>query len=80
VSASVTVTAYCLWAFEEAARVGDVVWFRASIIPFVLVMLRYAFIVEAGGGGAPEDVVFEDRVLQILGLCWVITFALGVIS
>jgi decaprenyl-phosphate phosphoribosyltransferase len=80
VSASVTITAYCLWAFEEAARVGDVVWFRASIIPFVLVMLRYAYIVESGGGGAPEDVVFEDRVVQILGVLWLVTFALGVIS
>ncbi len=80
VSASVTITAYCLWAFEEASRVGDVVWFRASIVPFVLVMLRYAFIVEAGGGGAPEDVLFQDRAIQILGLCWAITFALGVIS
>jgi decaprenyl-phosphate phosphoribosyltransferase len=80
VSASVTITAYCLWAFEEAARVGDIVWFRASIVPFVLVMLRYAFVVESGGGGAPEDVIFEDRVIQILGLLWLITFAFGVIS
>jgi decaprenyl-phosphate phosphoribosyltransferase len=78
VGASVTITAYCLWAFEVASRVGEVVWFRASIVPFVLAMLRYAFIVEQGGGGAPEEIVLQDRVLQILGLLWVVTFAIGV--
>ncbi len=78
VGASVTITAYCLWAFEQASRVGDVLWFRASIVPFVLAMLRYAFIVEQGGGGAPEEIVFEDRVLQVLGVLWLVAFVLGV--
>ncbi len=78
VGASVTITAYCLWTFEVASRAGEVVWFRASIVPFVLAMLRYAFIVEQGGGGAPEEIVLEDRVLQILGVLWVVTFAVGV--
>jgi decaprenyl-phosphate phosphoribosyltransferase len=78
VGASVTITAYCLWAFEVGHRVGDVLWFRASIVPFVLAMLRYAHIIEQGGGGAPEEVVIEDRVLQVLGVLWLVTFALGV--
>jgi decaprenyl-phosphate phosphoribosyltransferase len=78
VGASVTITAYCLWAFEVGSRVGDVVWFRASIVPFVLAMLRYAHIVEQGGGGAPEEIVFGDRVLQVLGVLWLAAFAVGV--
>ncbi len=78
VGASITITAYCLWAFEVASRVGDVLWFRASIVPFVLAMLRYAFIVEQGGGGAPEEIMLQDRVLQVLGILWLVTFALGV--
>jgi decaprenyl-phosphate phosphoribosyltransferase len=78
VGASVTITAYCLWAFEVGHRVGDVLWFRASIVPFVLAMLRYAHLIEQGGGGAPEEIVFEDRVLQVLGVLWLVTFALGV--
>jgi decaprenyl-phosphate phosphoribosyltransferase len=80
VSASVTISAYCLWAFEVASRVADTVWFRASIVPFVLAMLRYAHIIEQGGGGAPEEIVFEDRVLQILGILWLVSFTLGVHS
>jgi len=78
VSASVMVTAYCLWAFEKAFATGDVTWFRLSIIPFVLGVLRYAHVIEQGRGGAPEDIVLSDRIIQVLGLLWVITFAIGV--
>jgi decaprenyl-phosphate phosphoribosyltransferase len=78
VAASITVTAYILWAFENAAKTGDVTWFRLSIVPFVLAILRYAHLVEQGRGGAPEEVVFADRVLQVLGLLWIAAFAIGV--
>jgi decaprenyl-phosphate phosphoribosyltransferase len=78
VAASVTVTAYCLWAFESAAAVGDETWFRVSIIPFVLAILRYAHLIEQGKGGAPEEVVLGDRVLQVLGLLWILAFLVGV--
>ena len=78
VAASVTVTAYCLWAFENATHTGDETWFRLSIVPFVLAILRYAHVIEQGRGGAPEEIVLSDRVLQVLGLLWVLTFAIGV--
>lgn len=78
VASGVMITAYCLWAFENAANTGDIFWFRISIVPFVIAVLRYALVVDQGGGGAPEEVVFSDRVLQIVGLVWAITFALGV--
>jgi decaprenyl-phosphate phosphoribosyltransferase len=78
VAASVTVTAYCLWAFESAAATGDETAFRVSIIPFVLAILRYAHLIEQGKGGAPEEIVLADRVLQVLALLWIVTFAVGV--
>jgi decaprenyl-phosphate phosphoribosyltransferase len=78
VSASVMITAYCLWAFENAAHTGDTTWFRLSIVPLVIGVLRYALVVEQGGGGAPEEVVLSDRVLQLVGVLWAITFMLGV--
>jgi decaprenyl-phosphate phosphoribosyltransferase len=78
VAASVTVTAYCLWAFESAATVGDETWFRLSIVPFVLAILQYAHLIEQGKGGAPEELVLGDRVLQVLGFLWVLSFAVGV--
>jgi decaprenyl-phosphate phosphoribosyltransferase len=78
VSSGVMITAYCLWAFENAASTGDDTWFRLSIVPFVIAVLRYALVIDQGGGGAPEEVVLSDRVLQIVGLIWMILFALGV--
>lgn len=78
VSSGVMITAYCLWAFENAAHTGDDTWFRLSIVPLVIAVLRYALVVDQGGGGAPEEVVLSDRTLQIVGVIWVATFALGV--
>lgn len=78
VASGVTIMAYCLWAFENAAKTGEQLWFEISIVPFVLAILRYAHIIEQGRGGAPEDVFLADRVIQVLGLLWVITFTIGV--
>ncbi|HLM18871.1 MAG TPA: decaprenyl-phosphate phosphoribosyltransferase [Acidimicrobiia bacterium] len=78
VASGVMITAYCLWALENAAQSGDETWFRLSIVPLVIAVLRYALVVDQGGGGAPEEVVLSDRVLQIVGVIWLVTFALGV--
>ena len=78
VTSGVAITGYALWAFERAAEVGNTFWFRLSIVPFVLAILRYALTVEQGGGGAPEEVVLRDRMLQLLGIVWLACFAIGV--
>jgi len=79
VASGVLFLAYCLWAFEKAdlADTG-VPWFQMSIVPFVLIILRYAFILETEERRGPEEIVLEDRLLQILGLLWAATFASGV--
>jgi decaprenyl-phosphate phosphoribosyltransferase len=77
VSSGVAMTGYCLWAFEKATGAGAI-WFELSIVPFVLAVLRYGLLVDAGHGGAPEDVVLGDRTLQILGVCLLALFAVGV--
>jgi decaprenyl-phosphate phosphoribosyltransferase len=86
VASSVAIMAYCLWAFENAAKTGAdgwlgisaQGWFEISIVPFVLAILRYAHVIEQGRGGAPEDIILSDRVIQVLGLLWAVTFAIGV--
>jgi decaprenyl-phosphate phosphoribosyltransferase len=78
VTSAVAITGYALWTFERASQVGNVFWFRLSIVPFVLAILRYALKVEQGGGGAPEEIVLSDRVLQALGLVLLVCFAIGV--
>lgn len=76
---SACVLAYCLWAFERAEELqrGEV-WYELSIIPFVLGILHYALRLEQGAGAAPEELVLHDRVLQVIGLAWLVVFALGV--
>jgi len=78
VSSGVAMTAYCLWAFEKAHGASGAIWFELSIVPFVLGVLRYGLLVDAGKGGAPEEVVLGDRTLQILGAALGLLFALGV--
>jgi decaprenyl-phosphate phosphoribosyltransferase len=76
-AASVTVVAYSLWAFEQATD-GGFVWEEVSVAPFVLGMLRYAVDIDRGAAGAPEDIVYGDRVLQVLGLAWIAAVSIGV--
>ena len=78
VASSVTVLAYCLWAFEKSSAVGSETWFELSIVPFVLGILRYALLLEQGQGGAPEEVVLSDRVLIGIGAVWAVLFAVAV--
>lgn len=83
ISASVAITAYCLWAFEnvKAVTASDghaALLFQLSIVPFTLAVMRYGLLVDQGHGGAPEEVVLGDRQLVALGLIWAAVFALGV--
>jgi decaprenyl-phosphate phosphoribosyltransferase len=78
ISSGVAITAYCLWAFEQARTRTGFPWYELSIIPFVLGVLRYALLLEAGHGAAPEDLVLGDRTLQVFGVLWVAVFAGGV--
>jgi len=80
-SASVTVAAYCLWAFERSAQAGrghHPIWFELSIVPFVLAILHVELRFERGLGGAPEELALHDRMLQVLAVAWVALFAVGI--
>ena len=70
--------AYALWAFEDSSRSGNHTWFEMSIIPFVLAIMRYELLLQQGRGGAPEELVLDDRVLLALGACWAAIFAIAV--
>ena len=79
VSTSVVLVGYCVWAFEKATLSGaSFPWFQLSIVPFAVAIFRYALLIDSGHGGAPEEVVIGDRMLQVIGLLWMVTFATGV--
>ncbi len=78
-STSVTLMTYSLWAFEmNPPDDSGVPWNPISIAPFVLGTLRYAVHIDAGEAGEPEDIVLHDRVLQGLGVVWLVTVSAGV--
>ncbi len=81
-TASVTVTAYCLWAFEKAGLLSHAahhyVWIQLSVVPIILGVLHMLRLVDAGLVDAPEDLVFHDHLLQGLGALWIGLFAIGI--
>lgn len=68
-SATGVVVFYGLWAFERDGYSGS--WFAASMIPVTVAILRYSVDVDGGMAGEPEDIIFRDRVLQLLGIAWI---------
>ena len=79
-AAAVTMTAYCLWAFEVSQQPASLPWAQWSVLPFVLAILRYAVDVDRGSAEAPEDVVLHDRALLAMGAIWLVLFALGALG
>jgi decaprenyl-phosphate phosphoribosyltransferase len=75
-SSTVAISAYSLWAFEGAA--GGSLWSELSIVPFVIGIFRYGFLLDRGQGGTPEEILLRDRQLQILGVTWVGLVVIGV--
>jgi decaprenyl-phosphate phosphoribosyltransferase len=79
VAVSITLLAYCLWAFEKSAVADiDVPWFELSIVPFTALLLRYALAHEASELAGPEDIVLGDRQLQVIGVVWAACIGIGV--
>lgn len=79
-ASGVALVAYCLWAFDVPHKIDGVAWSEVSIIPFALAFLRYIYVMDLGGGGAPEEVAIHDRVLQGAVLVWAAIYAWGVYS
>jgi decaprenyl-phosphate phosphoribosyltransferase len=75
-AATVSTTAYCLWAFQRSHQ-ARISWYELTVIPFVLWLLRYALLIEKGAGEAPEELVFADRFLLTMSAAWVALFISG---
>jgi decaprenyl-phosphate phosphoribosyltransferase len=74
-AATVAAVAYTGWAFT---RPSHVVWYGLSIAPFLLWLGRYAILIGAGAGQAPEELILRDRTLLALGVAWSFLFLGGV--
>ena len=67
--------AYTGWAFTRPFHVA---WFALSIVPFLLWLGRYAALIGAGVGQAPEELILRDRTLMALSAVWGVLFIGGV--
>lgn len=73
--AGLAVAAYTGWALT---RPGPVAWYAASVIPFLLWLGRYGWLINSGAGQAPEELILRDRMLLALSLGWGLLFVGGV--
>lgn len=78
IASAVTMVGYSLWAFQLSQGLAHPIWYELSVAPFVVALLRYAYLVEGGQGGEPEELVLGDRQMQLFGAVWVVLFAAGV--
>ena len=69
------VIAYAIWAFRRP-EVGP--WYELTIVPFAASLVRYAVLLGRGAGDAPEELIFRDRVLLVLGPLWTVLFLCGI--
>ncbi|WP_067180864.1 decaprenyl-phosphate phosphoribosyltransferase [Microtetraspora niveoalba] len=71
------IVTYCLWALQE--HQGTALGFYAlSIVPFVLVVLRHALLVDRGIGEEPEELALRDRPLQVFLVLLLLLLAIGI--
>jgi len=82
ISATITITAYCLWAFGDTGLLarthGREVYIQLTVVPIVIGALHMLRRLDRGEGGAPEDLAYGDRLLQIMGLAWLALILIGV--
>lgn len=76
-SAATLIMTYGLWAFEIRETTGSILA-AISMAPFIIAVLRYAVDIDSGNAGEPETIVLHDRLLQGLGLIWLVLLAASV--
>jgi decaprenyl-phosphate phosphoribosyltransferase len=75
VAAAACSAGYVGWALTRPAHVA---WYAASVAPFLAWLVRYAMLIGAGAGQAPEELILRDRVLLALSIVWSLLFLGGV--
>ncbi len=75
-SCALALAGYVVWAFRTPSRGGGP-WRELTVVPLVLVTIRYRAVAVRGAGGMPERVLFSDRFVQLAAAMWLATFAFG---
>jgi decaprenyl-phosphate phosphoribosyltransferase len=81
ISATAALLGYSLWALSlqtASQHDSDPIWFQLSIVPVLLGLLRYTFLVDRGEGARPERLAVRDPSLVVTAACWLVLFSVGV--
>lgn len=80
VALAVMLVVYGLWTFggEVTSSAESIVWFQLSVVPVVIAVLRYAWLVDRGAAGAPEEVFLRDRAMHATAACWLVLYGVGI--
>ena len=74
-----TLLSYSVWALDTAElSTTTLPLYELSIVPMLAALLRYLLLLDQGHGGAPEEVFAGDRVLQLLGILWIVIYGAAV--
>jgi decaprenyl-phosphate phosphoribosyltransferase len=76
-SATITATSYCLWALQKS-HAEKLSWYELTVVPVVLWLLRYALLLDGGGGQSPERLIMRDPFLLAMSAAWLTLFGVGV--
>lgn len=66
---------YALWAVGVGDESGsNGVYSLFSVVPFSLLLMRYAVHADRGTAESPEAILFKDRTLQVVAIVWFILY------
>ncbi len=70
---------YCIWSISGAALPAELPGIvQLSLLPVVLIVLRFALQADRGLVDRPETLLYTDRFSQIAGVLWLVLFVVGV--
>lgn len=75
--ATAAMLTYCLWATSDPANSTVLATRELSIVPMVMVVLRYCQLTDRGRAEDPDDVLVKDRAIQVFGFCWAVIFVIA---
>jgi len=76
-----TLLSYAMWAYERSASIGRNGWFlEVSFLPFAVAVLRYLRLIQRGEAEVPEEAIFADPLIALLGAVWLACFVMAIHS
>jgi decaprenyl-phosphate phosphoribosyltransferase len=75
IAIAVCVTSYAFWVFNQTV---NPIWYQISLIPFVIALIRYRWLAEKTIVEKPEDALFSDYPLLILGVFNLISLVIAI--